>query len=119
MLEKHDQIKTTLNISGVLLDLLEQWNHEETIQLIRKLVFKGNIEIVGTAKFHPLLPIIPEKEVIRQIQLNRETNIKHFGRDGRGFFSPELAIDEKVLKIIKNHGYEWAIVSGIGSQPGK
>ncbi len=119
MLEKHDQIKTTLNISGVLLDLLEQWNHEETIQLIRKLVYKGNIEIVGTAKFHPLLPIIPEKEVSHQIKLNQETNKKHFGRDGKGFFSPELAIDEKVLKIIQNHGYEWTIVSGIGSQPGK
>jgi hypothetical protein len=119
MLEKHDKIKTTLNISGVLLDLLDQWNHEETIQMIRKLVFKGNIEIVGTAKFHPLLPIIPEKEVIRQIQLNKQTNEQYFGKDGIGFFSPELAIDDNVLKIIKNQGYTWAIISGVASQPGK
>jgi len=119
LLDQHEHIKTTLNISGVLLELLEQWNHEETIQLIRKLVFKGNVEIVGTAKFHPLLPIIPEKEVSRQIQLNQETNLKHFGRDGKGFFSPELAINENILKIIKKLGYQWAIVSGIGSQPEK
>jgi len=121
MLEKqeHEHIKTTLNISGVLLDLLEQWNHEETIQLIRKLVFKGNVEVVGTAKYHPLLPIIPEKEVSRQIKLNRETNSKHFGKDGTGFFSPELAIDKNILKIIKDQGYKWAIVSGVGSQPDK
>ena len=119
MLENHEAIKTTLNISGVLLDLLEQWNHEETLQLIRKLVFKGNLEIVGTAKYHPLLPMIPEKEMVRQIQLNRETNIKHFGKDGIGFFSPELAVDEKVLTIINEQGYQWALVSGVGSEPNK
>jgi predicted glycosyl hydrolase (DUF1957 family) len=74
---------------------------------------------VGTAKFHPLLPIIPEKEVSRQIELNRETNMKHFGKDGIGFFSPELAIDEKTLKIIRKLGYQWTVVSGVGSQPDK
>ncbi len=119
VLDRHDQIKTTLNISGVLLDLLEQWNHQETIQLIRKLVFKGNIEIVGTAKYHPLLPIIPAKEVSRQIRLNIETNVNHFGKDGIGFFSPELAIEENVLDIISNFGYKWAIVSGVASEPGR
>lgn len=119
MLDTLPNIKTTFNISGVLLDLLDQWNYQETIQLIRKLLFKGSIEIVGTAKFHPLLPIIPEKEVIRQIQLNRETNLKYFGKDSSsGFFSPELAISDKVLKIIKDMGYNWAIVSGVASEPG-
>ncbi len=119
LLDKHDSIKTTLNISGVLIDLLEQWKMDETIQFIRKLVFKGNIEIVGTAKFHPLLPIIPEKEMIRQIQLNQETNQKYFGRDGKGFFCPELAINDKVLKNVHKMGYDWTIVSGVASQSGR
>jgi alpha-amylase/alpha-mannosidase (GH57 family) len=115
MLARNPEIKITLNINGVLLDLLNDFGLNDTIKMLVDLVNKGIVEIVGTAKYHPLLPLIQEKEVIRQIQLNEETNKKYFGDKWQhgGFFPPELAISDNVLKIIAYEGYQWVIASGI------
>lgn len=115
MLARNPEIKITLNINGVLLDLLNDFGLNDTIKMLVDLVNKGIVEIVGTAKYHPLLPLIQEKEVIRQIQLNEETNKKYFGDKWQhgGFFPPELAISDNVLKIIAYEGYQWVIAAGI------
>jgi len=86
----------------------------DTIELLKNLVSENKIEIVGTAKYHPILPLIPKKEAQRQIQMNEETNRKEFGRwDKKGFFPPELAISGAIAKIIRQLGYKWVIMSGI------
>ena len=56
VLEYHDNAKLNLNINGVLIDLLREFDLSDTIDLLKKLVSEGKIEIVGTAKFHPILP---------------------------------------------------------------
>ena len=84
------------------------------MDLLKNLVSENKIEIVGTAKFHPILPLIPEKEALRQIQMNEEINIKEFGRwERKGFFPPELAISGSIAKSIRQLGYKWVIMSGI------
>jgi hypothetical protein len=115
VLEYHDNVKLNLNINGVLIDLLREFDLSDTIDLLKKLVSEEKIEIVGTAKFHPILPLIPEPEVHRQIHLNEETNKKEFGKlwKRKGFFPPELAISGNVAKHIRELGYKWVIMSGI------
>jgi predicted glycosyl hydrolase (DUF1957 family) len=115
MLKRNNYARISLNINGILIDLLEEYGLHETIEMLKDLVYNGIVEIVGTAKFHPLLPLIPEKEMIHQIDLNEELNEKVFGKKWvkRGFFPPEMAISEDVLKVIANKGYHWVILSGI------
>lgn len=115
VLEYHDNAKLCLNINGVLIDLLREFNLSDTIDFLKNLVSEGKIEIVGTAKFHPILPLIPEKEVHRQIHLNEETYKIEFGKfwKRKGFFPPELAISGSVAKCISELGYKWVIMSGI------
>ncbi|MHA1783224.1 MAG: hypothetical protein ACTSUL_07330 [Promethearchaeota archaeon] len=70
--------------------------------------------MLGTGMYHPILPLIPEKEVRRQIRLNEEINSKVYGRwEKKGFFPPELAINSNVIKIVKEFNYKWIISSGI------
>lgn len=71
--------KITLNINGILLELFEEHGHMDVIDLIRELLKSGQIELTGSAKYHPLLPFLPEAEVIRQIELNEATLRKYFG----------------------------------------
>ena len=78
MLEEHDNVKICLNINGVLIDLLHEFDLEDTIELVQNLVADQKLEILGTAKFHPILPLIPEKEAQRQILLNEDVNRKEF-----------------------------------------
>ncbi len=114
LLEDYENVKFCLNISGVLIELLYEYDLSDTMDQLKNLVSENKIEIVGTAKYHPILPLIPKKEVRHQIQLNEELNRREFGRWKRiGFFPPEMAISEAVAKYIRQLGYKWVIMSGI------
>ena len=115
MIDEHDNSKFTLNINGILIELLYDFGLGDTMDLLRNLVSENKIEIVGTAKYHPILPLIPKKEVYHQIGMNEEINRKEFGNiwQRNGFFPPELAISQKIIQIIRELGYKWVVMSGI------
>jgi len=71
LLEEYDDVKFCLNISGILIELLYEYGLSDTMDLLKNLVAESKIEIVGTAKFHPILPLIPKKEVQYQIEQNQ------------------------------------------------
>lgn len=120
IIDKHENAKFCLNINGILIDLLYEHGLGDTMELLRNLVSECKVEIVGTGKFHPILPLIPEKEIYRQIRMNEEILRKEFGNiwNGKGFFPPEMAISPKVIKIIRELGYKWAVMSGIACPVG-
>ncbi len=115
VIEEHENAKFTLNINGVLIKKLYEYDLGDTIDLLRNLVSENKIEIVGTGMYHPILPLIPEKEVNRQIRMNEELNKREFGDMWRrdGFFPPELAISPKITKMVSSLGYKWILASGI------
>jgi alpha-amylase/alpha-mannosidase (GH57 family) len=116
-LKDHPEAKITLNINATLTEQLHDFQHEDLIAAITTLASKGQIEFTGSGKFHPLLPLIPEPEINRQIELNNETNRHFFGKlyNPRGFFPPEMAVSEEVFKTVKNAGFDWMIMSGIAN----
>ena len=103
-------IRLTLNVNTVLCDLWVQYGHQDVIDGIRTLVTRGQVELTGSAKFHPLLPKMPKEEIKRQILLNEEGLQKYFGI-GRpnGFFPPEMAYDRYVAEVVAEMGYEWIL----------
>ena len=116
-LREHPYAKISLNINATLTEQLDDMGYKDIIEGITNLASKGQIDFTGSGKFHPLLPLIPEPEVIRQIKLNHETNRKYFGKvyQPRGFFPPEMAISEEIFPPIKKLGYDWIICSGIAN----
>ena len=114
MLDEHENVKISLNINAVLIEMLEEFDLSDTIDLLKNLVFNNKIEIVGIAKFHPIIPLIPQNEAERQIKINEQTIKKEFQDWERlGFFPPEMSISSKVAKFIREIGYKWVIMSGI------
>lgn len=109
---ENPQAKITMNVNGVLLEFFEQYGHKDLIEMMGKLISRGQLELTGSAKYHPLLPFLPKEEVIRQINLNEETLRHYFGKDLKlkGFFPPEMAFSVDIAKIIAPLGYEWIIV---------
>ena len=115
----HPSARVTFNINGVLLDLWEEFGHKDVIEMVGQLLDKKQIELTGSAKFHPLLPKIPVEEIKRQIELNALTIKKYFGEyQPRGFFPPEMAYDAVVAKVAKEMGFSWIIAEEL-SHPGK
>ena len=115
VLEARPSVKITLNICASLTEQLIKYGFKEIIERISKLANRGQIEFTGSAKYHPILPLLPEDEIKRQIELNNETNKKYFGNIWKptGFFLPELAYSKKVARIIQELGYQWIVLDEI------
>ena len=114
-LEKNKNINFTFNVAGCLIERWEELGEHKLIERLFNLVKNGQIELTGTAMYHPILPLIPEEEVIRQIEENGKVLKKYLGENykPKGFFIPEMAYSARVAKIIKKQGYEWIIVDEI------
>mgnify|MGYP001605197211 CR=1 FL=1 len=131
LLENNPQVKVTINMSASLTEQLSL-KHWEILAKFRRLCERRQIELVGSAAYHPLLVKIPEAEISRQIKINEEINTRLWqvssqrfkGTDSisvsriRGFFPPEMAISAQVLKSVKSAGYSYILAdeSAIGSE---
>lgn len=114
LLEEHENLKLTINITACLLLRLEE-GEVEFIKHIDGLLKSGKLELTGSAAYHPLLPLLPEEEIKKQIIKQEKVLRRLFGKQLklRGFFLPEMAYSSKVAKIIKKRGYEWIILDEI------
>jgi len=113
ILKNNPPIKINLNVAGCLLDLFAKFGHKKIIQEIKNLVQKDQIEFVSSAKYHAFLPLLPENEIKRQIELNEKTCKKFFGKlwNAEGFHIPEMAYSRKVAKIVEGFGYKWILAN--------
>lgn len=121
-LYKIPEAKLTLNINGILIELLFKHGYRDVIDDIKGLVELGRLELTGSAKFHSFLPLIPEEEVERQIRLNEETMVKYLGDKfkKKGFFPPEMGYSPKVASIVEKMGYEWILIDEVAvCEPGE
>lgn len=117
-LEERPRVKFTLNINGCLIERWQELGYSYLIKRINRLIRKKQIELTGTAFYHPILPLIPEEEAKRQIKDQKKILKKYFGNSIklRGFFIPEMAYGERAGKLIKKFGYEWIILDEISAQ---
>ena len=114
-LEEHPELKFTININGSLIIRWEDLGYQKLLERLKKLLDKKQIELVGTACYHPILPLIPQEEMRGQIRENEEILRKYFGQDfkARGFYFPEMAYSKEAALMVKSLGYEWIILDEI------
>ena len=112
---EYPSARATVNINGVLTEMLKTCGHIDIIQGLKELAEKGQIEITGSGKYHPILPLIPPDEAKRQVELNRKTNGFFFGDAYKpsGFFPPEMAYGRNILPAVIGTGHRWIILSGV------
>lgn len=116
ILEGAPGAKITLNMTACLTDQLYRYGLSDIIDGIGRLAERGQVELTGTAMFHPILPMLSTDEVRRQIQLNEINNRRYFGEvfKPKGFFPPEMCYSFEVADIAAAFGYQWIIMDEIG-----
>lgn len=116
-LERNPRAKLTLNINASLTQQLGEIGFEDVLSGLRRLAERGQVELTGSAAFHPLLSRIPFSEISRQVRLNEEINREFLGEvyKPRGFFPPEMAYSKKVGDAVAELGYEWILVEDCSS----
>jgi len=113
--EEFPHARITVNINGVLTEMLGQCGYSDVLDKLKKLAEQGRIEFTGSGKYHPILPLIPSDEVERQIRLNYQTNRNLLGDAyaPRGVFPPEMCYSKDIVEPIIESRHEWIILSGI------
>lgn len=120
LFEEHPNLRMTINVSGCLLERLEEAGEKAFLERLQFLVKKKRIEVTGSAGYHGFLPLLPEKEVVHQIKANEKILKRVFGKNFKpsGFFLPEMAYSPVVAKIVKRLGYQWLILDEIAFSGG-
>ena len=115
LLGEFEHARATVNMTGSLTQMLMDSGAQDIVDGLRRLAESGRIELLGSAMYHPILPLIPEAEMLRQIELNHATNRRAFGGvyAPRGFFPPELAYDPMVAAAAAKTGHQWILAAGI------
>lgn len=121
LMEENNNLHMTWNLTACLLERLEAERGLDYIDRVKKLLDSGRLELVSSAAYHPLLPLIPAPEVIKQIQENERVLLKYFGSNLKlnGFFMPEMAYSPEVAKLVKSLGYNWIILDEVSYQEGR
>jgi len=115
-LQQHPSACFTINIQGCLLEKMHEFGYQMLLRDLKKLVERGQLELTGSAAFHPILPLVPTSEITAQIKLQEKFIRKYFGAVPlKGFFLPEMAYSVKVAKLLKSLGYEWIILDEISA----
>jgi len=115
ILSQAPSARVTLNINACLTEQLDRYGLGDVIEGLRSLAERGQIEFTGSAMYHPILPLIPRSEMVRQIELNNTVNRKYFGDvyNPKGFFPPEMCYSHEVAQVVADLGYRWIIVDEI------
>ena len=114
MLENNPEIKITLNFNASLSELLQD-EYSNVIERYAGLAKNGQIEFMESGAYHPILPLLSQKEALYQIKLNHSMNIRIFGNVWHpvGFWPPELAVSQPLLEIIDSFGYQYTMIPEI------
>ena len=118
---ENEKYKVLININAALIELLLENNHHEVLENIKKLHERGQIEFTSSAKYHAFLPLIPESEIVRQVEANDETSRNYFGDtySPKGFFPPEMSINQRVIDTAKDMGFKWTCGAEVAKEGGK
>jgi hypothetical protein len=118
ILREHPKTKITLNITGALIEQLIELGLNDVLTGVRQLAERGQIELVGSAMYHPILPLLPPAEVVRQIDLQDQLCRSVFGRvfSPRGFYPPEMAFHPSLEKLLVDRGYQWVILDELAGE---
>lgn len=113
-IEEFPEARVTLNMNASLTQQLHEAGFHDLLSRFRVLAERGQVEFTGSAAYHPILPDLPRKEIVRQIKLNTEINQSILGSayDPSGFFPPELAYEESLGEIVERLGFRWILVDG-------
>lgn len=94
--------------------LTERWlseGYQDCLNLCMELVRGGHVEFVGTAAYHPILPLLPRYAIERQVASDQVRHRELFpGWSSSGFVPPEMAFGPELLPILREAGFSWCAV---------
>ncbi len=105
-ISEHPSIRVVLHNSGSLLEWLIA-SRPAYVELLSQLVDRGQVELLSSPIFEPILAIIPERERVAQIRAHQELIERTFGVVPRGLWLAERVWEPSLPKVIGQAGIEY------------
>jgi alpha-amylase len=99
----------SLHYSGPILSWLER-RHPEFITVLREMVERKQVELLGGGYYEPILPFIPTSDRVGQIEMMTTYLRKNFGRRSRGFWLARQIWDNQMAHTLKSCGMEYTFL---------
>lgn len=99
-------------VSGAALQAMEHDDGRALVARLRALADARRIELLGTAANDAVLPLLPESEIRRQLDLNHRAGRRAFGNVYSPWvlWPPALAASPRLARIASEHGYSGMLV---------
>ena len=111
MLETYPNFRCAFSISGVALEQLEQYV-PEFIDIMKKLIATGRVEILGETYAHSLSSLIDPEEFANQVRVHDEKIMSLFGVKPKVLRNTELIYCDEMAPQILELGYKGVITEG-------
>ena len=108
-LEDFPGVKATFHFSGSTLEWLES-RHPEMIDLLKKLLRRGQIELLGGGCYEPVMAIIPERDRRHQLAANRGIIERIFGITPAGAWIAERVWEPELARTLSGEGLKFSVV---------
>jgi len=110
--EQNPKLSTTINLPGSTIELLIKTGFGKLIYTIAALAEKGQIDFTMTPNYQPLIPLLDDEDIDRQVITHNKICERYFGiyYKPQGFYSPALAHSQKVSKAGARFSLKWIAV---------
>lgn len=109
VLEKFPGISMAFHFSGSLIEWLEP-NRPEILDLLKELVNRGSIEILGAGFYEPILAMIPQQDRIGQIEKMNSWARRTLGYEIKGNWLTERVWEPHLASDLKQAHIDYTIV---------
>jgi alpha-amylase len=108
-LERHPGVRLSLHYTGPLLEWLRA-QRPELVAAIRRLVDRGQIEILGGGWYEPILASLPERDRLVQLERMADEVEATFGERPAGAWLAERVWEPDLPRALAAAGYRWTIL---------
>lgn len=109
VLSRHPSIKITQHWTGPLLEWIEA-KHPETIELMRTMIQRGQLELLTGAYYEAILAVIPEHDRIGQIRKLTRYLHQLFGVTPTGMWLAERVWEQQLAGTLAKAGVEFVMI---------
>ena len=109
LLLNYPGINMTFHLSGSLLDYLEV-RHPGILKLLKKMISRGQIEMLNGGYYEPIFTAIPKRDLSAQIKMMSDHLKKNFNSSPKGVWIPERVWEPQLASFISKLGIRYSIL---------
>lgn len=110
-MQKYPTFKVSFSITGTWIEQAEKWA-PELIDMIKKMVSRGQAEILGETYYHSLAFFYDQDEFSTHVKLHADKIEQLFGVRPRVFRNTELSYNDALAHWAESKGYHGIVAEG-------